>query len=97
MVTYRKYGHNIGDTGAARPPDEVAHWLGRDPIELVAAKLAAHGVAQARLEAVDAAVAARMENAIDAAAAMPEPPAEWAFENVYGDRDIIAAIGGGLR
>jgi len=97
MVTYRKYGHNIGDTGAARPPDEVAHWLGRDPIDLVRAKLSEHGVGQARLEAIDAAVAARLENAIDAAAAMPEPPEEWAFEDVYGDRDIVAAIGGRLR
>jgi pyruvate dehydrogenase E1 component alpha subunit len=97
MVTYRKYGHNIGDTGAARPPEEVAHWLGRDPIDLVGAKLLEHGVGQARLDAIDVAVAARMEKAIDAAAAMPEPPEEWAFEDVYGDRDIIAAIGGGLR
>ena len=38
-----------------------------------------------------------VKNAIDAAATMPEPPEEWAFEDVYGDRDIIAAIGGGLR
>jgi TPP-dependent pyruvate/acetoin dehydrogenase alpha subunit len=97
LVTYRKYGHNIGDTGAARPPDEVAHWLARDPVAIVAAKLAERGVAQARLDAIDAAVRARIETAIDAAAAMPPPPEDWAFEDVYSDRDIIAAIGGGLR
>ncbi len=98
LETYRRYGHNIGDTGKARPDEEVAHWLARDPVDLLAARLtAAHGIAADELERMGAEQEARMEAAIAAARAMPEPPEAWAFEDVHADADVIAAIGGGLR
>ena len=96
--TYRTYGHNIGDTGQARPPDEVDRWLARDPVALLEAWLRdEHGVGQDELDRIGAEQEARMERAIEAARAMPEPPDEWAFEDVYSERSVIAAIGGGLR
>ena len=96
--TYRRYGHNIGDTGKARPDEEVEHWLARDPVDLLAARLTgAHGIAADELERMGAEQEARMEAAIAAARAMPEPPEAWAFEDVHADADVIAAIGGGLR
>src|SRR5207244_103110 len=91
--TYRRYGHNIGDTGAGRPADEVERWLARDPLELLRARLTGGlGVAVAALEELERAVVARMERAVAEAAAMPEPPEEWAFEDVYGEPEIIAAV-----
>lgn len=95
VATYRRYGHNIGDTGAARPPEEVEHWLARDPIDLLRARLLDSGVSSEQLEEIDSAATERMTRAIDAAAAMPEPPDEWAFEDVYSEPEIIAAVGGG--
>ena len=96
--TYRRYGHNIGDTGAARPADEVEHWLGRDPVDLLAARLTGeHGVEAGELERLGEEQESRMERAIEAARAMPEPPEEWAFEDVYSEPAIVAAVGGGLR
>jgi pyruvate dehydrogenase E1 component alpha subunit len=97
-LTYRRYGHNIGDTGAARPAEEREYWLSRDPIALARARLIGdHGLAETELEEVDRAAAKRLELAAEAAAAMPPPPEEWAFEDVYSEPQIIAAVGGGLR
>ncbi len=96
--TYRTFGHNIGDTGKARPAEEVEHWRGRDPQGLLEARLTGeHGLAAEELERIGAEQEARMERAIAAARAMPEPPEEWAFEDVYSEPEIIAAVGGGLR
>jgi TPP-dependent pyruvate/acetoin dehydrogenase alpha subunit len=97
-LTYRKYGHNIGDTGAARPAEEVEYWLARDPLALLRRRLTQKlGVPEAELDELDGGVVGRMERAIDDAAAMPEPPDEWAFEDVYSEPAVIAAVGGGLR
>jgi acetoin:2,6-dichlorophenolindophenol oxidoreductase subunit alpha len=96
VATYRRYGHNIGDTGAARPSEEVEHWLSRDPIDLLHARLLEGGAGVEDLDTIDTAAAERMTLAIDAAAAMPEPPDEWAFEDVYSEPEIIASVGGGL-
>lgn len=98
LDTYRWYGHNIGDKGVGRPPEEVEAWRGRDPILSFGRCLIAAGLADEDLlvEIHDEAVA-RIDDAVDAADAMEEPPVEWALEDVFADAGIIAAIGGGLR
>ena len=88
-ATYRWYGHNIGDTGAYRPPEEVTAWKARDPIERVRRLLLERGGATAdELDAVDAAVAGRIEEGIAWAAAQPEPPPGWAREDVFTDQQF---------
>jgi pyruvate dehydrogenase E1 component alpha subunit len=42
--TYRYLGHMAGDTEIYRRPDEVEAWRGRDPVERLAAQLAALGL-----------------------------------------------------
>jgi TPP-dependent pyruvate/acetoin dehydrogenase alpha subunit len=64
----------------------VIAWKARDPIERVRRLLLERGGASAeQLDAVDAAVAGRIEAAIAWAAAQPEPPSEWAREDVFTD------------
>jgi pyruvate dehydrogenase E1 component alpha subunit len=41
--TYRYYGHSRSDKATYRPEGELEAWLARDPIELLAAKLAERG------------------------------------------------------
>ena len=95
--TYRRYGHNTADVGAYRPPEEVEEWRLRDPLIGARAAAAAHGVAEAELDAVDARVRERIEAAIAWAEAQPEPPIEWAFEDVYADPATVAAFAGAAR
>ncbi len=87
--TYRWYGHNIGDQGAYRADEEVERWRMRDPLRLARERAVARGAGtEAGLDDIDAEVAARLELAIEAAAAMPEPPAAWATEDVYATPEM---------
>ena len=43
-VTYRHGGHSRADPGKYRPDDEVAEWLGRDPIPMYRERLVGEGV-----------------------------------------------------
>jgi pyruvate dehydrogenase E1 component alpha subunit len=92
--TYRKYGHNIGDTGAARPAEEIERWGAREPIALAREGLfSRHGVAAEELEQIAQAQAERMLRAIEWAESLPEPPLEWALEDVFTEPEINAAMG----
>jgi TPP-dependent pyruvate/acetoin dehydrogenase alpha subunit len=96
--TYRRYGHNTADVGAYRTPEEVAAWQARDPLTLARARLVAdRGVAEAEIDAIDARVRDRIQAAIAWADAQPEPPLEWAFEDLYADPATLAAFGGSIR
>ena len=93
-ATYRWYGHNIGDVGAYRPKEEVAAWKARDPIEHVRRRLVESGDATTtELDAVDAAVNERIARAIAWAEAQPEPPPEWAREDVFSDPQFAPLAG----
>ncbi len=96
-ATYRRYGHNAADVGAYRPPDEVEAWRLRDPLVQARAAAAAHGVSEAELDAIDSRVLERIERAIAWAEQLPEPPGEWAFEDLYADPATLAAFGGTVR
>jgi pyruvate dehydrogenase E1 component alpha subunit len=95
--TYRTYGHNIGDTGAARPADEVEQWLARDPMVLLRARLIDLGATAAQLDEIGTRIDARVAEAIEWAEAQPPPPEEWAFEDVYATPEIVELMKGGLR
>jgi TPP-dependent pyruvate/acetoin dehydrogenase alpha subunit len=94
--TYRRYGHNTADVGAYRAPEEVDAWARRDPLLVARASAPAHGVADAELDEIDAAVLGRIDRAIAWAETQPVPPLGSAFEDVYADPATIAAFGGTL-
>ncbi len=95
--TYRKYGHNVGDPAAYRPPEEVEAWRLLDPLTRARAMAPAHGVSDAELDAIDSAVLDRITKAIEWADAQPAPPVEWAFEDLYADPRTVQAFGGVVR
>jgi len=95
--TFRKHGHNTGDVGAYRTPAEVEAWGQRDPLILARAAAVGRGVTDAELDAIDARVTARIAKAIEWALAQPDPPIEWALEDLYADPATLAAFGGTVR
>lgn len=96
--TYRRYGHNTADVGAYRPQSEVADWEARDPLIVARARLIEdRGVPHAEIDAIDERVRERVERAITWAEQQPEPPTDWAFEDVYADPATLAAFGGAIR
>ena len=84
-VTYRHGGHSRADPAKYRPDDEVAEWLGRDPIPRYRAVLAARGVDGTVLDAIDADAKAAIDEATAEAKAGREPPPELAFTNLWSD------------
>jgi TPP-dependent pyruvate/acetoin dehydrogenase alpha subunit len=86
MKTYRYRGHSRADPARYRPEGELERWKERDPIELLAARLAAEGA----LGADDLArMRAEVQDEIDAAAeraqASPVPTLEEIGTYVYAD------------
>ncbi len=76
-LTYRVKGHVSVDAAAYRDQGEVDTALASDPLKLAAARLAALGVAAARIAAADTEARAEIEAALAAAsAALPPEPAE---------------------
>src|SRR5207344_844947 len=57
-VTYRHGGHSRADPAKYRPDDEVAEWLGRDPIPMYRDRLVGEGVEAGVLDGIDAEVLA---------------------------------------
>jgi acetoin:2,6-dichlorophenolindophenol oxidoreductase subunit alpha len=80
-LTYRQVGHSKSDPGKYRPPGELEHWLARDPLALMRARLLKErGVEEARLEAAEREAEQRIERAIEAALAAPYPEPARATE-----------------
>jgi pyruvate dehydrogenase E1 component alpha subunit len=72
-VTYRHGGHSRADPGKYRPDDEVAAWKARDPVPAYRKQLLAEGIAEAELDALDAAARDAVAAAEAEARAAPEP------------------------
>jgi TPP-dependent pyruvate/acetoin dehydrogenase alpha subunit len=84
--TYRHRGHYEGDMGGYRPPEEVAEWLARDPIERFGSRLTdEHGIPRDRLDAVATEVEDRLVAAAKFAERGSHPDPEEALEHVYAD------------
>jgi pyruvate/2-oxoglutarate/acetoin dehydrogenase E1 component len=97
--TYRYMGHSRFEQPNYRTKDEVADWKRRDPIACYRAVLTAElGVGEADIAAIDAAVAAQIEEAVRFAEAGPDPePGEyrrylWAAPPLPRDEAAAAAV-----
>jgi acetoin:2,6-dichlorophenolindophenol oxidoreductase subunit alpha len=75
-MTYRHGGHHVNDPGHYLPQDELARWKAHDPIDVLRARLLDAGVDPARIEAIDARVAAALDEAVVFAEASPQPSVE---------------------
>jgi 2-oxoisovalerate dehydrogenase E1 component len=74
--TYRHHGHYEGDPERYRTLEEKETWTGRDPLLVSRRRLEAQGVAPAKLDALEADVAAEVEEAIELARLAPEATIE---------------------
>jgi pyruvate dehydrogenase E1 component alpha subunit len=83
--TYRQSGHSRADPGTYRPEEEVRTWLGRDPLPMYRARLAAEGVDEATLAEIDADAAAAVDRATESAKAAPLPDAGSLQTQVWSD------------
>ena len=82
--TYRFYGHEEGDTMLYRTKEEVEAYRKRDPITALRRYLLEHNVAaQSDLDAIDARVHAKIDQAWKQAEAAPWPAPEEALDDVY--------------
>jgi len=75
-MTYRQGGHHVNDPGLYLPKDELERWKAHDPLLVLRERLAGAGVDPARVEAIDARVENRLDEAVDFAQASPEPSVE---------------------
>src|SRR3954454_5894802 len=84
MKTYRYRGHSRSDPAKYRPDGELDAWKGRDPIEILGAKLAEEGVLSATDQAeVRQSTQAEIDAAAERAAAAPYPTLEETERYVY--------------
>lgn len=83
--TYRRGGHSRADPAKYRPPEEVAEWLARDPVELYRSHLVELGVTAEELADIQARVAAAVDRATEEAKAGPEPDPGVIETNVWQD------------
>jgi len=85
-VTYRWYGHYIGDPAVYRSEAEVAEWKRRDPMEQIKEECVRRTAWDAsRAVALEAAIDAEIEDAVAWARSLPDPDPSIAFEDVYAD------------
>ena len=84
--TYRWYGHNIGDPGTARPPEEVETWRAKDPVARFRRHILDEEAAgEEEVSRIEAEEAQRLAVAVAAAEAAPKPPLHAALEDLYVD------------
>jgi pyruvate dehydrogenase E1 component alpha subunit len=83
--TWRFSGHHAGDKQSYKDQEEAKAWAAKDPIESLARKLVADGVAKAdALAAMRKEIEAEMAAIADKARAMPEPAAESLERHLHG-------------
>jgi len=84
-LTYRHGGHSRADPGKYRSEEELAYWLGRDPIPSYRRRLEAEGAAPVELDAIEAEVAAEVDRATAEAKASPPPDISLVMSDVWAD------------
>ncbi|OQA45343.1 MAG: Acetoin:2,6-dichlorophenolindophenol oxidoreductase subunit alpha [Chloroflexi bacterium ADurb.Bin325] len=83
-MTYRLVGHMVGDSEPYRTKEEVAEWRARDPIVMFPRRLVAEfGVSEQQIGAIDAAVAAEIEEIARFAEQSPWPEPHEAAEDMW--------------
>ena len=82
--TYRFMGHYVGDPQTYRSKDEVEQWKKRDPIAMFRKRVVEEGkITAVELDAIDAAIAKEMEQAVEFARQSPEPDIESALQDIF--------------
>jgi TPP-dependent pyruvate/acetoin dehydrogenase alpha subunit len=92
--TFRMKGHAEHDDAGYVPPELIAEWRGKDPIERCERHLLGQGLASAEeLQAIAADIDRALAAEVDFALASPMPPPERAFEGVYAPAPPEVAAG----
>lgn len=83
-LTYRYYGHNVGEKGQYRTLEEIEDWrTNRDPIDQFAARLISEGhLDQATFDEMVASVDAEIKDAVEFAENSPHPDPSEVMLNV---------------
>ena len=85
-MTFRFFGHVLGDDDAYMTKEEKAAAMAADPVPAFRAKLIADGIArEEELAAMEAEIAAEIEEAIQYALASDMPPVEELVRDVYAE------------
>lgn len=83
-MTYRLFGHMVGDTEPYRSKEEVAEWRAKDPITAFPQRLVAEfGFGQAEIAEVEAEVAAEIEEISRFALESPWPDVSEIAEHMF--------------
>jgi pyruvate dehydrogenase E1 component alpha subunit len=86
ILTYRFVGHSMGDPERYRGREEIEKWQEDDPIGKFREYLTGSKEATVKqLDAVDAAVLAEVQAAVDFAESSPEPEATALYHDIYAD------------
>jgi pyruvate dehydrogenase E1 component alpha subunit len=85
-VTYRFRGHSVADAGKSyRTPEELARWKERDPIALFERVLRKRGLLDdAAAREIEQRIDQEGRQAVEAAAAAPDPPLDALYQHIYG-------------
>jgi pyruvate dehydrogenase E1 component alpha subunit len=82
-MTYRLWGHMMGDPEVYRTKEEVAQAREREPIARLGKRLLARGCTPADLARLEGEADAVMADALQFAEASPAPQAQDAFVDVF--------------
>jgi len=75
-MTFRHGGHHVNDPGTYLPADELERWKAHDPLIVLRERLAAAGVDDAAIAAVDERVGRLIEEAVEFATESASPSVE---------------------
>ncbi len=94
LMTYRRKGHAEHDNQSYQPVDEIERWAeANDPIDRYMRVLQEQfGVSQDELSAIDAEIAAVIDEATDTAEASPMPEPTDALVGVYADPPVMPPL-----
>ena len=84
-VTYRHGGHSRADPAKYRPAEEVAEWMGRDPIPSYRERLLAAGADEATLDGIEADVRDAVDRATEDARNAPFPDPDTLETELWAD------------
>jgi pyruvate dehydrogenase E1 component alpha subunit len=88
-MTFRFYGHVLGDDDSYMTKEEKAAAMAKDPFVAYRAKLIASGIAtEAQLAETDAELSAQIQDAISFALDSAMPPLEELTRDVYADTGV---------
>jgi pyruvate dehydrogenase E1 component alpha subunit len=86
MKTYRFFGHSVSDAGLYRSKEEVESYKEQDPIGAAIGELIANKwMSEDEVKALQKAVKARVQDAVDFSDESPEPPLEELTRHVFRD------------